>query len=125
MSKQSIKIIFIIVISVVMFTIVKNLFSNQSSEGLKTIITNNAFLVDVRTPQEYAEGHVQGSVNIPLDQVANQLEKFKNHDNIIVFCRSGNRSGQALQILKENGFSNVVNGGTWENVESILNETKQ
>lgn len=125
MSKQSIKIIFIIVISVVMFTIVKNLFSNQSSEGLKTIITNNAFLVDVRTPQEFAEGHVQGSVNIPLDQVANQLEKFKNHDNIIVFCRSGNRSGQALQILKENGFSNVVNGGTWENVESILNETKQ
>jgi rhodanese-related sulfurtransferase len=53
----------------------------------------------VRTEAEFAEGHVDGSTNIPLDQVANQLEKFKRKEQIVVFCRSGNRSGQAKMIL--------------------------
>ena len=77
----------------------------------------------MRTPQEFSEGNVAGSVNIPLDQVQNQLSKFKNHENIVVFCRSGNRSGQAKAILEQNGFTNVVNGGTWQQVNAVKNET--
>ena len=61
-----------------------------------------------------------GSVNIPLDQVQNQLAKFKAKENIVVFCRSGNRSGQAKSILEQNGFSNVTNGGTWQDIELLL-----
>jgi phage shock protein E len=80
-------------------------------------IKEGAFLVDVRTETEFAEGNVNGSTNIPLDQVASQFEKFKGKEQIIVFCRSGNRSGQAKMILEQNGFKNVINGGTWQDVK--------
>ncbi|MBF0596404.1 rhodanese-like domain-containing protein [Faecalibacter rhinopitheci] len=95
------------------------MLSGYNKEKLVSYIKNNAFLVDVRTPEEFAEGHVSGSTNIPLDQVENQLEKFKNHSEIVVFCRSGNRSGQAKVILENNGFTNVLNGGTWQNVQEV------
>ena len=49
-----------------------------------------------------------------------QLAKFKNKKNIIVFCRSGNRSSMAKSILEQNGFTNVVNGGTWNNVNQYV-----
>jgi phage shock protein E len=104
-----------------MFGLIKNMFSGNNNEELQSII-NNSFLVDVRTPQEFSEGNVAGSVNIPLDQVQNQLSKFKNHENIVVFCRSGNRSGQAKAILEQNGFTNVTNGGTWQQVNAVKNE---
>ena len=122
MSKQSFKIIITSIIIIVMFGLIKNMFSGNNNEELQGII-NNSFLVDVRTPQEFSEGNVAGSVNIPLDQVQNQLSKFKNHENIVVFCRSGNRSGQAKAILEQNGFTNVVNGGTWQQVNAVKNET--
>ena len=99
----------------------KQLFGGSATADLKGIIAEGAFLVDVRTPGEFAEGHVKGSVNIPLDRVQNQLAKFKNKKNIIVFCRSGGRSSQAKSILEQNGFTNVVNGGTWNNVSQYVN----
>jgi rhodanese-related sulfurtransferase len=100
-----------------MFGFLKNLFGGEDiTEKLK----EGAFLVDVRSPQEFDGGHVKGSINIPLDRVANSLEKFKNKKNIIVFCRSGNRSSQAKSILERNGFTNVTNGGTWESVNEKL-----
>ena len=97
-----------------------NLFGGGTTANLQSIIDDGAFLVDVRTPGEFAEGHVIGSVNIPLDTVPTELEKFKNKKNIIVFCRSGNRSGQAKTILEANGISNVTNGGTWEEVNQFV-----
>ena len=101
-----------------MFGIFKNLFGGGAdiTEKLK----EGAFLVDVRSPQEFDGGHVKGSVNIPLDRRAISLEKFKNKKNIIVFCRSGNRSSQAKSILEKNGFTNVTNGGTWQSVKEKL-----
>jgi len=100
-----------------------NIFGGSSNnENLATLINDGAFLVDVRTPGEFAEGHVNGSVNIPLDQVQNQLAKFKEKENIVVFCRSGNRSSQAKSILEQNGFTNVTNGGTWQDVNAVINK---
>jgi phage shock protein E len=98
----------------------QRLFSSAPVVDLKSIIEEGTFLVDVRTPGEFAEGHVKGSVNIPLDKVQTQLTKFKNKKNIIVFCRSGARSGQAKNILQQNGFTNVINGGTWNNVSQFV-----
>ncbi|MBG6110994.1 rhodanese-related sulfurtransferase [Flavobacterium sp. CG_9.10] len=89
---------------------------------MKKILKEGAFLVDVRTPAEFAEGHVKGSTNIPLDQIPNQLAKFKGKEQIIVFCRSGNRSGQAKMILEQNGFKNVTNGGTWQDVNEAISK---
>jgi rhodanese-related sulfurtransferase len=97
-----------------------NIFGENRNENLETVVKDGAFLVDVRTPAEFAEGNVKGSVNIPLDQVQNQLAKFKAKENVVVFCRSGNRSSQAKSILEQNGFNNVTNGGTWQDIELLL-----
>ncbi len=120
--KQGIKYILIIIIGITMFGIFKNLFGQQDNSQLKEALADNAFLVDVRTPSEFASGSVKGAVNIPLNRISGQLSKFKGKKNIVVFCRSGNRSGQAKQILERSGFTNVVNGGTWQNVNSAISD---
>jgi len=109
-----------------MFGFFKNMFANveQNQAGLKTAVKNGAFLVDVRTPGEFTGGSVAGAVNIPLDTLPNQLSQFKDKPAIVVFCRSGNRSGQAKAILEQNGFKSVINGGTWENVSQIVDEVR-
>lgn len=84
-------------------------------------VYQESFIVDVRTSAEFAEGSCEGAVNIPLDQVPAQLAQFQGKKNIIVFCRSGNRSGQAKLILEQNGITNVTNGGTVDDVCAILN----
>lgn len=122
MQKQSVKFILIIIIGVVMLGIFKNLFGQKDNKQLKEALADNAYLVDVRTPSEFASGSVKGAVNIPLDKISGQLSKLKGKKNIVVFCRSGNRSGQAKQILEKNGFKNVVNGGTWNNVQKVITE---
>ncbi|CEN47472.1 Rhodanese domain protein (fragment) [Capnocytophaga canis] len=48
------------------------------------------------------------------------MSKFKNKKNIVVFCRSGARSSQAKSILEQNGFQNVINGKTWQNVKEVV-----
>ena len=122
MQKQSVKFILIIIIGVVMLGIFKNLFDQKDNVQLKEIIKEGAFLVDVRTPSEFGSGSVKGAVNIPLDKVSGQLSKFKGKKHIVVFCRSGNRSSQAKSILEKNGFDNVINGGTWNNVQKVITE---
>lgn len=100
--------------------IFKQFFGGNDTADLKEMIEEGAFLVDVRTPGEFAEGHVKDSVNIPLDSVTSQIAQFKDKKNIIVFCRSGNRSGQAKSILEQQGFTNVINGGTWEQINQFV-----
>jgi rhodanese-related sulfurtransferase len=99
----------------------QQLFGGGQTADLKNIIEQGAFLVDVRTPGEFAGGHVKGSVNIPLNTIPTQLSKFKNKKNIIVFCLSGGRSSQAKSLLEQNGFTNVINGGTWNHVNQYVN----
>lgn len=122
MSKQSIKLIITIIIGIVMFGIFKNIFAQNDTGQLSEVIKKGAFLVDVRTPSEFASGSVKGAVNIPLDNIQSQLAKFKNKENIVVFCRSGNRSSHAKSILEQKGIKNVINGGTWQNVNQVINE---
>lgn len=103
-----------------MFSILKNLFAQRPKENLATLISEGAFLVDVRSPSEFSGGSVKGAVNIPLDKLPVQLDKFKDKKHIIVFCRSGNRSSQAKNILEQNSYNNVFNGGTLKNVNQFV-----
>ncbi|TDD77611.1 rhodanese-like domain-containing protein [Flavobacterium caseinilyticum] len=105
-----------------MFRILKNIFSKSDNSQMENLIKEGALLVDVRTPAEFAEGNVKGSINIPLDQVANKIDRFKGKKYIIVFCRSGNRSAQAKTILEQKGFNNITNGGTWQDVNNLINK---
>ncbi len=104
-----------------MFEILKNMFAKTGENTLSTALSDDAFLVDVRSKEEFNSGSCKGAVNIPLDQIQNHLSKFKEKKNIVVFCRSGMRSSQAKSILERNGFSNVTNGGTCDNVNRLLN----
>ncbi|GIM61901.1 rhodanese-like domain-containing protein [Capnocytophaga canis] len=103
-----------------MFGFFRNIFGSANNSQLKEAIKEGVFLVDVRTPAEFSAGSVQGAVNIPLDRIASNLSKFKNKKNIVVFCRSGARSSQAKSILEQNGFQNVINGKTWQNVKEVV-----
>ncbi len=94
--------------------------SAQKEITIKEQVQKGAFLVDVRTPEEFAGGSVKGAVNIPLDQVKQRVKEFEGKSSVIVFCRSGNRSGQAKEILEENGIKNVTNGINTENMEREL-----
>ena len=102
-----------------MMNILKQIFASPSAD-IKDKVKAGAYLVDVRTPGEFKESHVLGSVNIPLDRVPAEISKFKNKTDIIVFCRSGNRSVQAKSILDQHGINNVVNGGTWDYVNQFV-----
>jgi rhodanese-related sulfurtransferase len=103
-----------------MFGLFKNLFAATDNNQLSNALKEGAFLVDVRTPGEFASGSVKGAVNISVDQIERQLHKFKGKKHIITFCRSGARSSQAKSILERNGFQNVINGGTWRNVSQAV-----
>ncbi len=73
-------------------------------------------VVDVRTPGEFAGGHVPGSVNIPLNLVPERLEDFrKMKQPIVLCCASGGRSGQATNWLRAQGVD-CENGGSWHSV---------
>ena len=96
------------------------LFGNADNTKLTEVVREGAFLVDVRSPSEFASGSVKGAVNIPLDNLQQQIATFKGKQNIVVFCRSGNRSSMAKNILSQSGFQNVIDGGTWKNVNEVL-----
>ncbi|HRD57335.1 MAG TPA: rhodanese-like domain-containing protein [Ferruginibacter sp.] len=105
-----------------MFRIFKNLFAGTHNGSLKEALSNGAYLVDVRTAAEFADGSIQNAVNIPLDKLVSQLSKFKGKKNIVIFCRSGVRSSQAKRILESNGIQNVINAGSLNNVLKAINQ---
>lgn len=88
---------------------------------LATIIKEkSASIVDVRQGFECIFGKAKDAVNIPLGEVPDRLEEFKAMKKpIVVYCRSGNRSGQAMKFLKANGIDEVYNGGSVGNVKSL------
>lgn len=96
------------------------LFGGAAPAGLQQAILEGAYLVDVRTAGEFAGGHVKGSVNVPLDQLASNFIQFKNRKTTIVFCQSGGRSRQAKLILEQSGLSNIIDGGSWHQVNQFV-----
>ena len=72
-----------------------------------------AFILDVRQPEEWNDFHIDGATLIPLDQLANRVSEVPRDKEVIVVCRSGNRSKQGRDILKQAGFTQVtsMNGG--------------
>jgi rhodanese-related sulfurtransferase len=78
-------------------------------------------IVDVRTMDEFRDGHLEKSINIPLDKISASVEKLRQYDNVIVVCASGMRSDhQAASIIKSKGLQNVVNGGGWTSLNGKI-----
>ncbi|QIR15026.1 rhodanese-like domain-containing protein [Shewanella aestuarii] len=84
-----------------------------SSEQAWASISNGATLIDVRTAEEFAAGHIEGAINIPFDNIVNGISKLtlSPDSEIVLYCRSGRRSGIADQSLSEAGFTNSMNAG--------------
>ena len=70
-------------------------------------------IIDVRTEEEFLEGNLNQSVNIPLHEVPERIEELKEMQPIVLCCRSGQRSGRAMDFLKSQGLEEVYNGGGW------------
>ena len=89
--------------------------------SIENIDIKEATIIDVRTPGEFMMGNVEGSINIPLDEVSSRVEEFKNIEgNLVLCCASGGRSGQATMFLQQNGLSNVYNGGGWRTLDLLM-----
>ena len=89
----------------------------SSSSSEETVLTASTVIVDVRTPAEYAEGHVEGSINLDLEsgQFEAELPNLDPAQPYIVYCRSGRRSGVAVEIMKASGFTQITDYQTLEN----------
>jgi len=111
----------IILLSVALGTVVANPAATAQTATRTQVITADQLLarlgakeplliLDVRTPEEFAAGHVPGAVNIPHTQIAEHLDEVRKAGDVdvVVYCRSGRRAGSAERVLRENGFDKLL-----------------
>jgi|LakMenEpi03Aug12_release.lakeMendotaPanAssembly.Ray.scaffolds.fasta_scaffold117435_5 rhodanese-related sulfurtransferase len=97
--------------------IFQKLFSSEPATDYAALVKRGAMIIDVRTPGEFGSGHIKGSVNIPLDEIARNVPELKKKNKVLItVCRSGNRSGSAKSILEKGGME-VYNGGAWDTLQ--------
>lgn len=95
------------------------LFGNKNDK-IKDLLTRDAIIIDVRTVNEYKQGAIPGSKNIPLQVINGKINDIKKLNKpIITCCTSGMRSGSAASILKAQGIE-AVNGGGWMSLSKKL-----
>jgi rhodanese-related sulfurtransferase len=93
-----------------------------SSAPAETVeLSSDTILIDVRTPEEYAGGYLDGSTMLDLSggQFAETLPTLDPEAEYAVYCRSGSRSGQAAAMMEEAGFENVIDLGSMENAAKV------
>jgi phage shock protein E len=87
-------------------------FRSRGAEARRWVAQEGALLLDVRSEQEFAAGHLPGAVNVPVSQLAAQLGTLSDRRRpVVVYCASGVRSTRAASVLREAGFSRVLNLG--------------
>lgn len=96
--------------------------SHQASHHGRVTHVQSAKVIDVRTPEEYASGHVQGAVNIPVSEIETRIsEVAKSKDTpLAVHCRSGGRSARAASKLRQMGYTNVKDLGSYANAKATV-----
>ncbi|WP_054252914.1 rhodanese-like domain-containing protein [Neofamilia massiliensis] len=90
--------------------IAKEKISLDQALALKEYLSDKITIIDVRTPEEYQGGHLPGAINIPVDNLANEIREDLDQV-IVVYCQSGRRSEAASEILKDLGYKVVLDGG--------------
>lgn len=84
-------------------------------------LINADVVIDVRTPDEWSSGHLENAMNIEWQDILNITNSVTKDEKIYLYCRSGNRSGRATQILIDAGYSNVTNAGSLKQASDLLN----
>ena len=99
-------------------------FGGNDTDKISEYLEKGAIVLDVRTPMEFNQGHVKGSINIPLQEVTSKINEIKKYNKpVIACCRSGARSGNAAEFLNGKGID-TINGGPWQTVESYMKVKK-
>ena len=92
---------------------------------LAVVMSGNAYsvMIDVRTDEEWRAGYIEGAIHIPLSEIKKNIENYEisKDEEILLYCRSGNRSGRAKAILDELGYTNTTNIGGIESVSEQYN----
>jgi phage shock protein E len=95
-----------------------NIFGRSTE--LKKFLDSDAIIIDVRTPQEFSAGHINGAKNIPLSMLQGRVEEIKRLGKpVITVCQSGMRSGSAKSFLQGKGIE-VMNGGSWSGLKKLV-----
>ena len=84
-------------------------YGDITGEELVSLIGSDVMIIDVRTAEEYSQGHIEGAVNIPVDRFQTEFDELElsKDQPLAIYCRSGNRSSFAYQILTKEGFDKV------------------
>lgn len=92
--------------------------SAESAESGSTATPDNLLLLDVRSPGEYACGHVRGAINLPLERFMQEIAQVAPDKSapVVLYCVSGARSGMACDALRQLGYQQPINGGSPANV---------
>jgi rhodanese-related sulfurtransferase len=84
-------------------------YGDLTVEEAKSLIESNSsvVIVDVRTREEYDSGHIEGAVLIPVSELEDRLNELSKEDELLIYCRTGNRSTNSVNILKANGYTKI------------------
>jgi len=104
-----------------MIEFLKRIFGFGPKVDYQELLKKGALIIDVRTKEEYRQGHLKSSVNIPLDTLSTHYSKLKKGKPVIFCCATGRRSGLAKRILKSKGYIEVYNGGSWRRLQNKIN----
>jgi rhodanese-related sulfurtransferase len=102
-----------LIVGFIAWRLVSALLARRRIPGL---LREGAQMVDVRSAAEFASGHAQGSVNIPLPELDERMKELDPGRWVIVCCASGTRSALARHKLRRHGFARVLNAGSWGNL---------
>ncbi len=102
-----------------MFESIKKIFIGNKVD-FKDLLSNGAIILDVRTKEEFDRGNIKGSINMPLNNLMNTISNLDKNKPIITCCASGMRSSTAKSLLKNSGFTTVVNGGGWQSLQGKI-----
>lgn len=108
------KIYWIFILAAVLFVFTQG---RKAKEGI--VIDDKSIVIDVRTDAEFQAGHLKSAINIPYDVIQQKIGGYvkKKDESIILYCRSGRRSGIALGTLKGMGYTNVINAGSYSTLK--------
>ena len=112
-------IIYVFITLVVFFIAYKKYTQRKVLKIVPTLLSQGAQIVDVRSETEFAFGHKDGSINIPINLLKDRMSELDKSKPIILCCASGSRSAIAKYTLTSNGFKNVHNAGTWHSLPKI------
>lgn len=92
----------------------------EFNSNLQDLIEDGATLLDVRGKEEFASFNLKGSINIPFDEIENNLSKLEHKKYIIVYCSTGENSAKAKELLNSLGINSVIIGGSYSDIAKYI-----